>query len=84
MMRHEQMSECSRACVDPCEYCDCSLDDHEKPVTVHRRYKESHFIFERVPAQVCRCCGERYFSAKVAREMERLMKEEAGQALKSL
>ena len=61
---------------DPCEYCDGFLDGHEKLVTVFRHRAGSHFIFERVPARVCPRCGERYFSAKVVREMDRLMKEQ--------
>ena len=60
---------------DPCEYCDGFLDGHEKLVTVFRHHAGSHFIFEQVPAQVCARCGERYFSAKVVRKMDRLMKE---------
>jgi YgiT-type zinc finger domain-containing protein len=58
---------------DPCEYCDALLDGTEKLVTVYRHRGPSHFIFERVPAQVCSRCGEKYFSAKVVKEMERLM-----------
>ncbi len=62
--------------LDPCEYCDGFLDGQEKPVTVFRHYAGSHFIFEHVPARVCPRCGERYFSARVVREMDRLMKEQ--------
>jgi YgiT-type zinc finger domain-containing protein len=60
---------------DPCEYCDGLLDGQERLVTVFRHQAGSHFIFEGVPARVCPRCGERYFSAKVVREMDRLMKE---------
>lgn len=60
---------------DPCEYCDGFLDGHEKLVTVFRHHAGSRFIFESVPARVCPRCGGRYFSAKVVREMDRLMKE---------
>jgi len=56
-----------------CEYCDGFLDGSEKLVTVYRHCGASHFIFEHVPAQVCSRCGERYFSAKVVCEMDRLM-----------
>jgi len=61
--------------LDPCEYCDGFLGGQEKPVTVFRHYAGSHFIFEQVPARVCARCGERYFSAKVVRKMDRLMKK---------
>ncbi len=60
--------------MDFCEYCNAPLGDHEKPVTVYRHRKGRHFIFERVPARVCQRCGERYFSARIAREMDRLMR----------
>ena len=66
--------------LDPCEYCDGFLDDHEKLVRVCRHHAGAHFIFEGVPARVCPRCGERYFSARVVREMDRLMKEEATEA----
>lgn len=59
--------------LSPCEYCDALLDGSEKLVTVYRHRGASHFIFEHVPAQVCSRCGERYFSANVVREMDRLM-----------
>jgi YgiT-type zinc finger domain-containing protein len=66
--------------LDPCGYCDAVLDGREKLVSVCRHNGGSHFIFEKVPAQVCSRCGERYFSAKVVKEMDRLMKEKPSQA----
>ncbi|MGH9849190.1 MAG: YgiT-type zinc finger protein [Blastocatellia bacterium] len=60
---------------DFCEYCNAPLPESEKLVTVYRHRHGQHFIFERVPARVCQRCGERYFGARVAREMDRLMKE---------
>jgi YgiT-type zinc finger domain-containing protein len=62
--------------LSPCEYCDAFLDGSEKLVTVYRHRSASHFIFEHVPAQVCSRCGERYFSANVVREMDRLMQNQ--------
>jgi YgiT-type zinc finger domain-containing protein len=46
-------------------------------VTVHRHLKAQHFIFEQVPARVCSHCGERYFSAAVAKRMQREMRKPA-------
>lgn len=60
---------------DFCEYCNALIENGEKLVTVYRHRKGRHFIFERVPARVCARCGERYFSAKVVREMDRLMQK---------
>lgn len=58
---------------DFCEYCNATLPDGVKLVTVYRHRRGRHFIFERVPARVCSRCGERYFSAQSVGEMERLM-----------
>lgn len=60
---------------DFCEYCNAPIESGDKLVTVYRHRKGRHFIFERVPARVCARCGERYFSAKVVREMDRLMQK---------
>ncbi len=59
---------------DFCEYCNAALPAGEKLVTVYRHWQGRHFIFERVPAQVCPRCGERYYAAAVVREMDRLMR----------
>ena len=60
---------------DFCEYCNAELPAVEKLVTVYRHRRGKHFIFERVPARVCKKCGERYFSAKSVSEMQREMSE---------
>lgn len=59
---------------DFCEYCNATLPEVEKLVTVYRHRNGRHFIFEHVPARVCTSCGERYFSAKAVSEMEREIK----------
>jgi YgiT-type zinc finger domain-containing protein len=64
---------------DFCEYCNATLPDDEKLVTVYRHRRGQHFIFERVPARVCSRCGERYFSAHAVSEMESQMREEKQQ-----
>ncbi len=64
---------------DFCEYCDTELKGVEKLVTVYRHRREQHFIFNDVPARVCPNCGERYFSAQVVREMDRLMQTPSAQ-----
>ena len=57
-----------------CEYCNAALNSCERFVTVYCHRKGRHFIFEQVRARVCPRCGERYFSAGVARQMDRLMR----------
>jgi YgiT-type zinc finger domain-containing protein len=59
--------------VDACEYCEAALGADERLLTVYRHRRGKHFIFDQVPARVCRRCGERYFSARVVRAMERQM-----------
>jgi YgiT-type zinc finger domain-containing protein len=58
---------------DFCEYCNATLPEVEKLVTVYRHRRGQHFIFERVSARVCQKCGERYFSAKSVSDMQREM-----------
>lgn len=60
---------------DFCEYCNSVLPQQEKLVTVYRHRRGQHFIFEQVSATVCPRCGERYFSAAVTREMDKLMQQ---------
>ena len=58
---------------DPCEVCESRAGFEERLVTVYRRRRGQHFIFERVPARVCKACGHRYFSWDVAEALDRLM-----------
>ncbi len=53
----------------PCSFCDGELE--ECKVTYEYRWEGKLFVFEDVPARVCRQCGEKYFDAKVVKAMER-------------
>lgn len=56
------------------EYGDCSYcggEVKENKVELDYRYKGRLYIFENVPAGVCRQCGEKFLTAKVAKEIER-------------
>ena len=57
----------------PCEFCDSQAELEERLVSVHRERSGKHFIFEHVPARVCKACGHRYFSWEVAEQMDKLM-----------
>jgi YgiT-type zinc finger domain-containing protein len=57
----------------PCEFCDSEAGLEDRLVTVYRHRGERHFIFERVPARVCKACGHRYFSVDIVERMEWLM-----------
>ena len=55
------------------KYGDCSFcggEVKEDKVELDYRYQEELFIFQNVPAGVCQQCGEKYLSAKVAKEIE--------------
>ncbi len=58
----------------PCEFCDTTLPQERKQVTIARQRKGQWFIFEDVPAWVCPHCGHRYFDADVLVAMEERMK----------
>lgn len=60
---------------ETCYFCGRGILE-EKRVTVDFRWGDKLVIIENVPAKVCNECGERYYSAKVVREMEQIAKEE--------
>lgn len=55
------------------KYGDCSFcggEVKEDKVELDYRYQGRLFIFRNVPAGVCQQCGEKYLTAKVAKEIE--------------
>jgi len=48
----------------------------ERLVQHEYRWEGDLFVFEEVPARVCRQCGETYFDAKVVKAMERAVLEQ--------
>jgi YgiT-type zinc finger domain-containing protein len=58
----------------PCEFCDTTLSQEKKTVTIARQRGGQWFIFEDVPAWVCPQCGHRYFDAETVLAMEERMK----------
>jgi YgiT-type zinc finger domain-containing protein len=57
-----------------CYFCKKGLLE-EKRVTVDFRWGNRLIVIEDVPAKVCNECGERYYSAAVSRELERVATE---------
>ncbi len=57
-----------------CYFCGKGLLE-EKRVTVDFRWGNRLIVIEDVPAKICNECGERYYSAAVSRELERIAKE---------
>ncbi len=60
---------------ETCYFCSRGILE-ERRVTVDFRWGDRLVIIENVPAKVCNECGERYYTAKVVREMEQIAKEE--------
>ncbi len=59
---------------ETCYFCSRGILE-EKHVTVDYRWSEELVIIENVPAKVCNECGERYYAARVVRQMEQIAKE---------
>jgi YgiT-type zinc finger domain-containing protein len=53
---------------EECEYCGGPI--LEKQVTVHRQVNGKYFLFEDVPAGVCKECGTHYYAANVLKRIE--------------
>ena len=51
-----------------CSYCGGVVKADK--VKIDLRWKNKLYIFENVPAGVCRQCGEQYFTAQVSKRME--------------
>lgn len=60
--------------IETCYFCGRGVLEEQR-VTVDFRWGECLVIIENVPAKVCTECGERYYAAKIVREMERIAKE---------
>lgn len=58
---------------DDCRFCGGEVT--EKKVEVDYRWKSQLIVIKNALAGVCNQCGEKYFKAEVAEEMEKLAKE---------
>ena len=57
--------------METCYFCRKGILE-EKKVTVDFRWGTKLVVIEEVPAKVCNECGEKYYSAEVSREMEKI------------
>lgn len=53
----------------------CHWEMMKKKVTVDLRIGDDLFIVKKVPATVCRHCGERVFTPEVTRKLQALAKQ---------
>lgn len=61
--------------METCYFCRKGVLE-EKKITVDFRWGGKLIVIEEVPAKVCSECGEKYYSAEVSREMEKIATEE--------
>ncbi len=48
-----------------------------KKITIDFRWGDKLYVVENVPVEVCEQCGERYYSAKVSKGLDELVKKSA-------
>ncbi len=61
-----------------CEYCEGRLV--QKTATITHRWKGKFVVIEGVPVSVCQLCGERYFDARVMKEIEHIARSRSAPA----
>ena len=54
-----------------CDYCGGKTKG--RPVRKHHLYKKRLYVVEKVPAEVCQDCGERYYHAKTLDAIDALL-----------
>ncbi|MFH1386306.1 MAG: YgiT-type zinc finger protein [bacterium] len=57
-----------------CHYCGGEID--EQKTRVDFWWEEKLYLIEDVPAGICKQCGEKYFTAKVSKVMDELVKSQ--------
>ena len=57
--------------METCYFCSKGILE-DKKVTVDFRWGNKLVVIEDVPAKVCNECGEKYYSAEVSKEMEKI------------
>ena len=60
--------------VGQCYFCGGKVKEEE--VSVDFWWGEKLVIFEKVPAEVCQQCGEKFFDATIYKEMEKVAQKE--------
>ena len=57
--------------METCYFCRKGILE-DKKVTVDFRWGNKLIVIEEVPVKVCNECGEKYYSAEVSKEMEKI------------
>jgi len=57
--------------METCYFCRKGILE-DKKVTVDFRWGNKLTVIEEVPVKVCNECGEKYYSAEVSKEMEKI------------
>jgi YgiT-type zinc finger domain-containing protein len=68
----------------PCEFCDTTLEQEEKRVTLTLPRNDKLYVFEDVPARVCPNCGHRYYHGPMITHLEQMIRENTLQGAKPI
>ena len=58
----------------------CGGKTEIKNVIVDFRWEDQLFVVENVPVEICSQCGERYYSAKVSKKLDDLVKKHSSKS----
>lgn len=53
-----------------------------KKVDVDFRWGNRLFVVKNVPVEICKQCGERYYSAKISKKLDNLVKKQTASKIK--
>lgn len=57
--------------MDKCYYCGAKLE--EKKINIIRYWGKEPFAINNVPTLVCTNCGEKYYTAKVSKKIDKII-----------
>ena len=66
--------------METCYFCRKGILE-DKKVTVDFRWGDKLIVIEEVPVKVCNECGEKYYSAEVSKQMEKIAIEGKGEEI---
>ena len=55
----------------------CKGKTEIRNVNVDFRWKDKFFVVKNVPVEVCTQCGEKYYSAKISKKLDELVKKQS-------
>jgi len=62
--------------------CFCKGKTEIKNIDVDFRWGDKLFVVKNVPVEVCSQCGEKYYSAKISKKLDNLVKKQKSSKIK--